>query len=207
MKIFSRIYNKFFYNPYKIVKENRNIIIGKKTILLKTASFIINKGNKIKIANDSMIACNFIFESNEGEIIIGERTYIGGGTSLISRSKIIIGNDVTIAWGCTIYDHNSHSIDWEKRQKDILGQNEDFRRGLSFIAHKDWSVVKTNPITICDKAWIGFDVTILSGVTIGEGAIIGAKSVVRKDIEPWSIVIGNPAVVIKYLPEHSNKQS
>jgi acetyltransferase-like isoleucine patch superfamily enzyme len=200
MKIFSRLYNKLFYDPYKIVKKNKNIIIDSKTLLLKSVSFIINKNNKINIAKDSMIACNFIFESNEGEINIGERTYIGSGTSLISKSKITIGNDVTIAWGCQIYDHNSHSLDWLERRKDILLQNEDYRNGLNFITHKDWSVVKTAPILICDKVWIGFDVTILAGVTIGEGAIIGAKSVVRKDVEPWSIVIGNPAVAVKYLP-------
>ena len=50
--------------------------------------------------------------------------------------------------------------------------------------------------------WIGFDVTILKGVTIGEGAVIGAKSVVTKDVEPWTVVAGNPAVVVKYLPEY-----
>ena len=47
--------------------------------------------------------------------------------------------------------------------------------------------------------WIGFESVILAGVTIGEGAIVGAKSVVRKDVEPWTVVAGNPAVVIKRL--------
>ena len=64
---------------------------------------------------------------------------------------------------------------------------------------KDWATVRSRPITIGDKAWIGFDCIILSGVTIGEGAVVGAGSVVRSDVEPWTVVAGNPAVPIKKL--------
>ena len=63
----------------------------------------------------------------------------------------------------------------------------------------DWNGVKSSPIIISDKVWIGFDVVILKGVTIGEGAIIGARSVVTKDVEPYSIVAGNPAKFIKKI--------
>ena len=146
-----------------------------------------------------MINCDFIFESEKGEIEIGDRTFINGGTSLISRSKIKIGDDVTIAWGCTLYDHNSHSLDWQERQKDLEQQLNDYNNGLDFIKNKNWETVKSRPITIEDKVWIGFDCTILNGVNIGEGAIVGAKSVVRENVEPYTIVAGNPAVVIKKL--------
>ncbi len=56
------------------------------------------------------------------------------------------------------------------------------------------------PIHIKDKVWIGFNVIILKGVTIGEGAVIAAASVVTKDIPDWSLAGGNPAKVIKELP-------
>ena len=55
----------------------------------------------------------------------------------------------------------------------------------------------TAPITICDGVWIGARAIVLPGVTIGEGAIIAAGAVVTKDVEPWSVVGGNPAKVIK----------
>ncbi|MCB0501084.1 MAG: hypothetical protein KDD32_00210 [Bacteroidetes bacterium] len=52
---------------------------------------------------------------------------------------------------------------------------------------------------IKDKAWIGFNVIILKGVTIGEGAVVGAGSVVTKDVPDYTIVVGNPAKLIKKL--------
>ena len=59
--------------------------------------------------------------------------------------------------------------------------------------------MKSAPIHICSKAWIGTGVTLLKGVTIGEGAIVAAGSVVVKDVPPWTVVGGNPAQIIKNL--------
>ena len=194
------ILNKLFYNPYKVVKKNENIKIDKTSILLKSCTFRFDKvKNIVDIGKNTMLGCSFIFESDEGEIKIGDNTFINSGTTLISRSKILVGNNVTIAWGCTLYDHNSHSLDYKERQKDIFRQNEDYKNGRSLISTKDWNVVKSKPIIVEDNVWIGFDSVILSGVTIGEGAVVGARSVVREDVEPWTVVVGNPAVVIKRL--------
>jgi galactoside O-acetyltransferase len=74
------------------------------------------------------------------------------------------------------------------------------------VANKDWSKVATAPIRICDSAWLGFDVVVLKGVTIGEGAIVGARSVVTKDVPPWTIAAGNPARVVKEIPLGLRKQ-
>lgn len=197
-----QIINKIFYNPYKFIKKHSNIKVSDTTILLKSCIFRFdgkNKQNSVSIGDNTMIGCNFVFESDEGEITIGDNSYIGGGTTLISRNHISIGNSVTIAWGCTIYDHNSHSLDYRERQKDIKRQNYDYRNGRNFIYSKDWSAVKSKPIIIEDNAWIGFDSVILAGVTIGEGSVVGARSVVRQNVEPWTVVAGNPAVVIKRL--------
>ncbi|MDO9475565.1 MAG: acyltransferase [Pseudohongiella sp.] len=146
-----------------------------------------------------MIGCDFIFESDCGQVNIGNGCFINSGTKFISRSSITIGNNVTIAWGCTLYDHNSHSLDYEVRRNDIAIQVADYKRGRSFTNSKNWEIVKSRPIIVDDDVWIGFNVIILSGVTIGEGAVIGAGSVVRENVEPWTIVAGNPAVVVKRL--------
>ena len=55
----------------------------------------------------------------------------------------------------------------------------------------------TRPITINDNVWIATGAIVLPGVTIGEGAVVGAGSVVTKDVEPWTVVGGNPAKFIK----------
>jgi acetyltransferase-like isoleucine patch superfamily enzyme len=67
------------------------------------------------------------------------------------------------------------------------------------LISKDWSNVVTKPVIIKSKVWIGFNVIILKGVIIGEGAVVGANSVVTKDIEPWTVVGGNPAVFIRKI--------
>ena len=150
------------------------------------------------IGKDCIVSGNFIFESTEGCITIGDHSYIGGGT-YISRSSITIGNNVTIAWGGTIYDHDSHSLDFMDRRKDIDNELNDIRNERNFIQNKDWKNVNSRPIVIKDDAWIGMNVIILKGVTIGEGAIVGAGSVVTKDVPAWTVVAGNPAKVVKHL--------
>lgn len=157
----------------------------------------------VTIGEKGIINAHFIFESERGELTIGDNVHIGGAT-FISRNKIEIHNDVTMAWGIIIYDHNSHSIYWEERKRDNNQCYDDYINcNGNNVANKDWSFVTDSPIIIESKVWIGFDVTILKGITIGEGAVIGAKSVVTKNVEPWTVVAGNPAIVVKYLPEYN----
>jgi galactoside O-acetyltransferase len=161
----------------------------------------IEQRKYVSIGKKGIINASFIFESEKGQVIIGDNVHLGGVT-FISRSRIQIDNDVTMAWGVTIYDHNSHSIYWEHRKEDNDQSYSDFVNfnGNSIIS-KDWSNVVDSPIRIESKVWIGFDVTILKGVTIGEGAVVGAKSVVTKNVKPWTVVAGNPAVFVKSLKE------
>ncbi len=58
-----------------------------------------------------------------------------------------------------------------------------------------------SPVHVGDKSWIGFNSIVLKGVTIGEGAVVGAGSVVTKDVSAWTVVAGNPARVIREIPE------
>lgn len=124
--------------------------------------------------------------------------YSWGGGTFICRSSIKIDDNVQIAWNCLFYDHNAHSFDYKERRKDIDVFLENVKTGRDVLKNegKNWSVVHKAPIHICHDAWIGANVTILSGVTIGEGAIIGAGSVVRDDIPAWSIAYGNPCKVV-----------
>lgn len=168
-----------------------------------TSQFLLNiifpeKRLFLEIGKDNIIGCEFRFESREGLITVGERCYIGPSL-IICHNRVIIGNHVTIAWGCTIYDHNSHSIDYLERRKDIDREIANLRKGENFIIDKDWSTVNSAPIVIEDDVWIGMNVIILKGVKIGKGAIIGAGSVVTKDVPAWTVVAGNPAVVVRQL--------
>ena len=151
----------------------------------------------VSIGKDCSVNATCIFETQEGFVKIADRVFMGGGT-IICRSSIQIDENVQIAWGCLLYDHNAHSFDYRERRKDIDVFLDNKKNGKDVLKNegKDWSVVHSAPIHICHDAWIGASVTVLNGVTIGEGAIVGAGSVVRDDVPAWSIVAGNPAVVV-----------
>jgi acetyltransferase-like isoleucine patch superfamily enzyme len=178
-----------------------------KGLLLGTASKISNLNLNIrkydenrdyymKIGNGCIIGGAFVFETSTGEITIGDNTFIGGSL-FICVNAIKIGSDVMIAWGCTIVDNNAHSLDSKERSVDIGDAHKALDEGREGI-YKDWTIVETAPVEIKDKAWIGFNSIIMKGVTIGEGAIVGAGSVVTKNVPDYAIVGGNPARIIKY---------
>ena len=202
MSLLGKLLREAFYNPRRHIRKLPFVSVGENTVILPTARFTFRQGakqfkGKIKIGNSSMIGGEFIFESDNGDVSVGNNTFINGGTRIICREKINIGSNVTIAWNCIIYDHNSHSLSWMEREADLEQQVVDINAGKNFIHGKNWSTVKSSPITIADKAWLGFGVTVLNGVHIGEGAIIGASSVVRDDVPSWTITYGNPAIPIK----------
>jgi acetyltransferase-like isoleucine patch superfamily enzyme len=150
----------------------------------------IRKDCKVRVGTNSIIECSIAFDRGGSSVYIGDRTFIGGDTRLVCADRIIIGDDVLISWGCTIVDHNSHSVMWSERKQDVL----QWMNG-----RKDWSFVKTGPVVIKQKVWIGFNSIILKGIIVGEGAIIAAGSVVTKDVLPYTIVAGNPAGVVREL--------
>ena len=194
---------------YYLRKRRTRLLKGKvdihpSAILLDSAYFDYRteeESKRIFIDEESMIGCNFIFESDSGVIKICKRTFINAGTNIISINEIEIGDDVTIGWNIYIYDHDSHSLDYRFRKDDIERQREDFYANRNFIFSKDWSTVKSAPVKICNKVWIGFNAIILKGVTIGEGAIVAAGAVVTKDVPAWTVVAGNPATIVKKI-EH-----
>ena len=131
------------------------------------------------------------FERDGATLSVGKRTFVNG--HLVVSNSIEIGDDVMIAWGTTVVDHNSHSIRFSERSRDV----EDWARGA-----KNWEKVVSAPVRIENKAWIGFNAIILKGVNVGEGGIVAAGSVVTKDVLPWTIVGGNPAKQIRTLGKH-----
>ncbi len=149
------------------------------------------KNCQLEIGNNSIVEASVFFDKDDAKIVIGDRTFIGAST-VVCAKNIIIGSDVLISWGCTIVDHDSHSVIFNNRSKDV----QKWFHGL-----KDWNDVKVASVMINDKAWLGFNVIVLKGVTIGEGAVIGAGSVVTKDVPPYTINVGNPAHVIRDIPQ------
>lgn len=115
------------------------------------------------------------------ELIIKKGAGISN-TAIVARKKIVIEEDVFIGGDCKIYDTDFHSIQYHNR----VGVDND---------------IKCNPVIIRKGAFIGTGSIILKGVTIGEKSVVGAGSVVSKDIPPLEVWAGNPARFIKRLEE------
>ncbi|MDQ0086845.1 acetyltransferase-like isoleucine patch superfamily enzyme [Paenibacillus anaericanus] len=114
---------------------------------------------------------NFYLDKPGAEIVIGDRTYINRRTEVMSMASVKIGSDCAISWDVVITDTDYHQM--------------------------EGTMSSTKPIVIGDEVWIGCKSIILKGVRIGNGAIVAAGSVVTKDVEPYTLVGGTPAKVIK----------
>ena len=162
---------------------------------LSAESAIENFSNDIKkimIGSHCYIRGRLIVYAHAGGISIGNYFYIGERTNIWSAESIKIGNNVLIAHDVDIHDSNDHPIDSELRHKHY--------KDIITTGHpKEDLAIDSKAIHIQDNVWIGFKSIILKGVTIGEGAIIAAGSVVTKNVEPWTVVAGNPASVVKKL--------
>lgn len=149
----------------------------------------MKKNCLLKVGKKSKVDGKLVFEKEGARIAIGKNTFIGT-SNLICTEEIDVGDDVLISWGCTIIDSDSHSVHWKYRKNDL----SDLYQGK-----KDWTHVNTKKITIHNKVWVGMNSIILKGVSIGEGSIIAAGSVVTKNVPAYTTVGGNPASFIKKI--------
>ncbi len=115
----------------------------------------------------------------EGLLEIGERAYINYGGSIAAMKHIRIGARVMIGPHSMIIDNEFHRLEPDRRLE----------------------APESRPIVIEDNAWLGARVIVLPGVTIGRDSVIGAGSVVTKDIPPGVIAAGSPAKVIRSIED------
>ena len=150
------------------------------------------RGGTLLVGDDSMIEGRIVLARPEARVTIGHRSFIGGGTTVDCSTSIIIGDDVLIAYGGIVMDHNSHSVFFEDRKDDLLAWH---RKEYRF------SNVACAPTTIERRCWIGARCIILKGVTLGEGCVVGAGSVVTRSFPPNSLIAGNPARLIRVIDQ------
>lgn len=133
---------------------------------------------------------------------------IGTGTRLDIKTTYLNGKDIQIGEYCYVgpfgYLNGVGGIEIKSGTligpyTKILSGTHNFRSSLAIPY--DHTVIK-GKVSIDENVWIGANVTILPGVRIGEGAIIGACSVVTKDVAPYSINVGNPSKIIGYRDEN-----
>jgi acetyltransferase-like isoleucine patch superfamily enzyme len=128
--------------------------------------------------------------------ILSRKLSIGAYTDIVSGSELhdvsSIGRYCSIARNVTIgQDRKSHPLSWLSSHSGLVSMRQ---KQAGTAPHHD-GVKQTS---IGHDVWIGMDVLILEGVTIGTGAVVGARSLVNKDIPPYAIAVGSPAQVMRY---------
>lgn len=147
----------------------------------------------LEIGEGCHIFSTFSLIRSEAHIKVGRDCQLGA-SQFIAASRIDVGDDVLMAWGCTVIDTDTHPLEWQDRQFDVQHGRDAWIQtdGQDIGRFHDWSKIAMSDVSIGSKSWIGFNVAVLKGVHIGEGAIVGAQSVVTRNIDAWSKAAGNP---------------
>lgn len=124
-------------------------------------------GKNVRVAN----GCKFYIN---GTMQIGDNTFINPNTFVLSNCSVTIGNNCAISWNCQLIDDDVHKIVVNNEKKN-----------------------SSAPIAIGNRVWIGANSIIMKGVSIGDGAVIAAGSVVTKNVAPKTLVGGAPAKLIR----------
>ena len=126
-----------------------------------------------------------------GRLTFGEFS-ITNGTQFVCDEEITIGTGCMLGWNAVVMDTLRVPVDPEARAELL-------RRVAGSTPRRLLGDVETAPVRIGSNVYIGFDVMVMPGVTIGDGAVVGSRSVVCADVEPYAMVVGNPARVVKRL--------
>lgn len=163
-----RLWIKYLVNPLYHKK-------GKGATIRRRTRMDVVPWNKFELGAQSTIEDFSAINNGVGPVIIGDRTKIGLSNTIIG--PVTLGNDIRLAQNITLSGLNHN---YEDIRTPIQKQG-----------------VTTAPIHIEDHSWIGANVVVLAGVTIGKHAVVAAGSIVTKDIPAYSVAVGNPARVIK----------
>jgi acetyltransferase-like isoleucine patch superfamily enzyme len=194
--MFRRLYKKRYNLAgilYRFFYNRGNVRIGKCLRLDHYPTIKTKEGGSISLDDSLALAgghgmnlagvpgrCTIVACGADARIQIGKNCGFSGA-SIFAMENVSIGNYVRLGLGARIYDNDFHQI-------DIVGRRLGGNNG---VAHK--------AVFIDDDVWIGAMAIVLKGVSIGRGSIIGAGSVVTKNVPPGVICAGNPARVIRTL--------
>lgn len=164
---------------YRCKKVGKNLLLSFK-VPLTTPNLLMYFGDNCSINGYSTFGAAAINENPT--LVVGNNTTLAYLVTISVGERVEIGDDCLIADRVFIADNHGHPLDPERRRqrKKVLPE-------------------EIKPVKIGNNVWIGYQSAILRGVTIGDNSIVGANSVVTKDIPPNTIVAGNPARIVRTL--------
>lgn len=172
-----------------------NAFIDETSYVETTFSFylyrsVVSKG--VRIGRGASAYLGTMFDVGpKGRVSLGNYALVNGAR-IICDEEIKIGDYALISWNVLLMDTYRVPIDPVARRLEL---EQIPQRNPRYID----SNAPARPIHIKSNVWIGFDACVLPGVTIGEGSIIGARSVITENVEPHTVMAGNPARIIRRL--------
>jgi acetyltransferase-like isoleucine patch superfamily enzyme len=172
-----------------------NVTIADSAYVETSFSFVLCRSERapaVAIGRAASTYLGTMFDvGRHGRVTLGEYALVHGAR-IICDDEVTIGDHALISWNVVLMDSYRLSLDPDVRREEVRRSADRQPRRLEGNA-------PARPVRIGRAAWIGFDSCILPGVTVGEGAVVGARSVVASDVEPFTIVAGNPARLVRRL--------
>lgn len=180
-----------------------NVVLDDTTYVETTYSFQLFRSvatEAVRLGRGSSIYLGVMFDLGPvARVQVGDFTLMNG-SRIICDSEISIGDYCLISWNTVLMDTYRAPLSPAMR-RSLLQQM------AGHPARRVEPAEQACPIAIGNCVWIGFDSVVLPGVTIGDGAIVGARSVVTSDVPPYAVVAGNPARVIRQLDPKSSRRA
>jgi tetrahydrodipicolinate N-acetyltransferase len=191
ISIIRTLYFSARYGPWCVVSRGTRIKIGSESrinltpgsfLLLGFANFgpppcVLQLGFNAQLSISGTVNVgrgSRVYINDRGHLEIGNRSYINDCSVITCFDRIHIGSNCAVSWNTNILDTNIH---------ELVVQGTPRPRSQS--------------IYIGDRVWVGTGAIVLPGVTVGDGAVIAAGSVVKSDVPPNAVVAGNPARVVR----------
>jgi acetyltransferase-like isoleucine patch superfamily enzyme len=172
-----------------------NVRVHPKAYLETTYSFELFESRReraIEIGSASSIYLGVMFDlGKNAQVRIGDYVLMNGAR-IICDNEITIGDHCLISWNVVLMDTHRLPIDPMLRRSEL-------EHVPTRVPRRTTAQTSSSPIHIGNNVWIGFDCCVLPGVRIGDGAVVGARSVVAADVPAYTVVGGNPARIIKKL--------
>jgi len=172
-----------------------NVELDDQAFLETTYSFLLFNGRApkaVSIGHAATVYLGTMFDVGpRGHVRVGQYALVHGAW-IICDAEVEIGDYALISWNVVL-------MDTYRLPLDPLARRHALEQASGQPLRRPASQVPAIPIRIERNVWIGFDCCVLPGVTIGEGSVVGARSVVVENVPPYSVVAGNPARVIRRI--------